>query len=238
MVSLCIKTTKNDVADFLMQSLDSVDLDDVVFVQKEFSKYINVIVHYLGNNIPVFYNVIAELLTDCIIANYESSIVYNLLVLNYFYFSNDDINIIVISANRMIMDKVGNLDLGADDYIEKPFDLLELISRVNAHLRRRKKSDVLSVGNLSIDTSKRTCTLNDEEVLLTTREFDILTLLISSAGKTVTREQILKKIWGIDDKNLETRTIDMHIKSLRKKLNDVNQEIIVTVYGVGYKINI
>ena len=70
--------------------------------------------------------------------------------------SNDDINIIVISANRMIMDKVGNLDLGADDYIEKPFDLLELISRVNAHLRRRKKSDVLSVGNLSIDTSKRT----------------------------------------------------------------------------------
>lgn len=154
--------------------------------------------------------------------------------------SNDDINIIVISANRMIMDKVGNLDLGADDYIEKPFDLLELISRVNAHLRRRKKSDVLSVGNLSIDTSKRTCTctLNDEEVLLTTREFDILTLLISSAGKTVTREQILKKIWGIDDKNLETRTIDMHIKSLRKKLNDVNQEIIVTVYGVGYKINI
>ena len=152
--------------------------------------------------------------------------------------SNDDINIIVISANRMIMDKVGNLDLGADDYIEKPFDLLELISRVNAHLRRRKKSDVLSVGNLSIDTSKRTCILNDEEVLLTTREFDILTLLISSAGKTVTREQILKKIWGIDDKNLETRTIDMHIKSLRKKLNDVNQEIIVTVYGVGYKINI
>ena len=94
MVSLCIKTTKNDVADFLMQSLDSVDLDDVVFVQKEFSKYINVIVHYLGNNIPVFYNVIAELLTDCIIANYESSIVYNLLVLNYFYFSNDDINTI------------------------------------------------------------------------------------------------------------------------------------------------
>lgn len=152
--------------------------------------------------------------------------------------SNDDINIIVISANRMIMDKVGNLDLGADDYIEKPFDLLELISRVNAHLRRRKKSDILSVGNLSIDTSKRTCTLNDEEDLLTTREFDILTLLISSAGKTVTREQILKKIWGIDDKNLETRTIDMHIKSLRKKLNDVNQEIIVTVYGVGYKINI
>lgn len=152
--------------------------------------------------------------------------------------SNDDINIIVISANRMIMDKVGNLDLGADDYIEKPFDLLELISRVNTHLRRRKKSDVLSVGNLSIDTSKRTCTLNDEEVLLTTREFDILTLLVSSAGKTVTREQILKKIWGIDDKNLETRTIDMHIKSLRKKLNDVNQEIIVTVYGVGYKINI
>lgn len=143
--------------------------------------------------------------------------------------SNDDINIIVISANRMIMDKVGNLDLGADDYIEKPFDLLELISRVNAHLRRRKKSDVLSVGNLSIDTSKRTCTLND---------VDILTLLISSAGKTVTREQILKKIWGIDDKNLETRTIDMHIKSLRKKLNDVNQEIIVTVYGDGYKINI
>lgn len=94
MVSLCIKTTKNDIANFLMQSLDNITLDNVVFAQREFSKYINIIVHYLGNSIPVFYNEITDVLTNCIIKIYEPNIVHNLLALNYFYFSNDDIDTI------------------------------------------------------------------------------------------------------------------------------------------------
>lgn len=94
MVSLCIKTARNEVSDFLMNGLADVDLSDVVFVQRDFSKFINVIVHYLGDNIPAFYNIIADLLTDCVVANYEDLIVHNLLVMNYFYFSGDDISTI------------------------------------------------------------------------------------------------------------------------------------------------
>lgn len=149
--------------------------------------------------------------------------------------SNDDIDIIVISANHMTMDKVDNLDLGADDYIEKPFDILELMSRINAHLRRRRPPEVIVCHSVSLDLEKHVCTKNDETVLLTTREFDVLSLLFGHKGNTVSREEILEKIWNIKDANLETRTIDMHIRSLRKKLGD--NDLIETVYGCGYRVN-
>ena len=120
MVSLCIKTTKNDIANFLMQSLDNVTLDNVIFVQREFSKYINVIVHYSGNSIPVFYNEITDILTDCIIENYEPAIIYNLLVLNYFYFSDEDISTI----HRICCDT-----LKANTPLNKSCTLNELLDR-------------------------------------------------------------------------------------------------------------
>ncbi len=143
----------------------------------------------------------------------------------------DNIDIIIISANHMLIDKVDGLDLGADDYIEKPFDLLELMSRVNAKVRRFNKNKIVSFRNVKLDIEKFLCLVDDNEVSLTNKEFEILSLLSSNVGKVFSREEMLNKIWGIDA--LETRTLDMHIKSIRKKTYD---DIIQTVYGVGYKV--
>ncbi len=143
----------------------------------------------------------------------------------------DDVDIIIISANHMVIDKIDGLDLGADDYIEKPFDLLELMSRVNARFRRHNKSKVLEVSDIVLDTNAYKCLKGNDEIQLTNKEFEILTFLFQNRGKVLSREDILNKIWGIDA--LETRTVDMHVKSLRKK---IGEEIIVTVYGVGYKV--
>ena len=86
MVSLCIKTNNNTAIDYLMLNISKINLDDIVFVKKNFSKYINIIIHYTGNNIPEFYNEIASVITNCILDKYEDSIIYKLLLLNYFYF--------------------------------------------------------------------------------------------------------------------------------------------------------
>lgn len=150
--------------------------------------------------------------------------------------NNDEIQIIIISANHMIMDKVDGLDLGADDYIEKPFDLLELMSRVGAKARRFKKSHSYIVENVVIDLDKRICSVDASEIELTVKEFDILALLCKNRGNVVSRDEIFENIWNTDQV-LESRTLDMHVKSLRKKLGSA-AEIIKTVYGVGYKINL
>lgn len=146
---------------------------------------------------------------------------------------NDDIDIIIISANHMLIDKVDGLDLGADDYIEKPFDLLELMSRVNVKVRRHKLNRIIGIGEFTIDLDKRELLKKDDIINLTSKEFDILAILFQKAGKVVTREELLNEIWGMDA-ILETRTIDMHIKSLRSKMKD--NDFIATVYGVGYKV--
>lgn len=144
---------------------------------------------------------------------------------------NDDIDIIIVSANHMVIDKVDGLDLGADDYIEKPFDLLELMSRVNARFRRRKNNHVISAGNVVLDTDKYSCLYDGKDIILTTKEFQILSYLIKNKERVVKREELLDLFYGID--SLETRTIDMHIKAIRKK---INSEFIQTVYGLGYKV--
>jgi two-component system alkaline phosphatase synthesis response regulator PhoP len=149
----------------------------------------------------------------------------------------DDMDVIIISANRMIIDKIDGLDLGADDYIEKPFDILELMSRINARVRRIRKSSKLEVGGLKLDLDKHICYKNGKQINLTPREFDILSLILSKKGAIVKREEVLTKIWGTDV-SLETRTIDMHINSIRKKIGDTNASVIVTLYGVGFKVNV
>ena len=149
----------------------------------------------------------------------------------------DDMDVIIISANRMIIDKIDGLDLGADDYIEKPFDILELMSRINARVRRTRKSSKLEVGGLKLDLDKHICYKNGKQINLTPREFDILSLILSKKGAIVKREEVLTKIWGTDV-SLETRTIDMHINSIRKKIGDTNASVIVTLYGVGFKVNV
>ena len=103
MVSLCIKTNKNNVLDYLMTNIANINLDGIVFTKKFFSKYTNVIVHYLGNNIPVFYDELSSILTNCIIDNYENLIIHKLILLNYFYFDDEDLSIIENSCNSILL---------------------------------------------------------------------------------------------------------------------------------------
>ena len=149
---------------------------------------------------------------------------------------NDDIQIIIVSANRMVMDKVDGLDLGADDYIEKPFDILELMSRVNSKARRFYKKQRLVKGNFILDTKKHEFYKDNELVELTNKEFQIMEFLMKRNGEVVSREEIFDHIWG--NGVLESRTIDMHIKSLRSKINDEAGSIIKSVYGIGYKVEL
>lgn len=148
---------------------------------------------------------------------------------------NNDIEIIVISANCLLMDIVSSLDLGADDYIEKPFNILELMSRVNAKVRRYQKSQTIYISDIEINLQNYEVIIDGEKVMLTSKEFEILAYLVKNKQKVVTREELLNKIWGLN-MDVETRTIDMHIKSLRQKISKHNKNIIKTVYGIGYKI--
>ena len=149
---------------------------------------------------------------------------------------NDDIQIIIVSANRMVMDKVDGLDLGADDYIEKPFDILELMSRVNSKARRFYKKQRLIKGIFILDAKKHEFYKENELIELTNKEFQIMELLLKRNGEVVSREEIFNHIWG--NGILESRTIDMHVKSLRSKINDEDGTIIKSVYGIGYKVEL
>ncbi len=145
----------------------------------------------------------------------------------------DNVDIIIISAKRMTLDKIEGLDSGADDYIEKPFDILELISRVNARFRR--KNNDLKYEDITINDLAHTVTYKNSELELTNTEYNILKLLITKKNCVVTREEINKALYQTDN-CFESRSVDMHVASLRKKLNDKENKIIKTVYGVGYKI--
>ena len=142
---------------------------------------------------------------------------------------------IILTAKTDEFDRVLGLESGADDYITKPFSILELLSRVKAILRRVKKedSDHLSYKNLTINTKKRTVTVNDELIDLTYKEFEMLNLFMNNISNVITREDFLLKIWGYDYQG-ETRTVDVHIASLRSKLKDCGKYI-STVRNLGYK---
>ena len=145
-----------------------------------------------------------------------------------------ELPVIMLSALDTEMDKVKALDLGADDYMSKPFGILELTARMNAQLRKVGARTIYEVGNVSIDKNKYKCIVNQKEVNLTTKEFDVLFLLMKNQGKVVTKETLFNEIWQMDV-SIETRTLDMHIKSLREKMNEADIEI-KTIRGVGYSI--
>ena len=148
----------------------------------------------------------------------------------------DDVEVIIVSANHMLMDKVEGYDLGADDYVEKPFNILELMSIVNAKFRKRRKRSIITVNDITINFDEYSVFQNNNRIQLTSKEFDILALLFNNVGIAVKREDIFSEVWG--DSNLqETRSLDVHIKSLRTKINDTSGSIISTVYGVGYRLN-
>ncbi|MGN0131827.1 MAG: response regulator [Lachnospiraceae bacterium] len=143
--------------------------------------------------------------------------------------------VIMVTAKTTEIDKVKGLDLGADDYLAKPFGVMELISRVKALLRRSdgmSEEKILSVGEISLDVERHTVKVAGENCELTYKEYELLKLLLTNAGIVTSREVILDRVWGTDFEG-ESRTLDMHIKTLRQKLKESGQRI-KTVRNVGY----
>jgi two-component system alkaline phosphatase synthesis response regulator PhoP len=150
------------------------------------------------------------------------------------------IPIIMLTAKGTESDKVVGLELGADDYITKPFSPRELVARVKAVLRRSQEKapeEVLRTGTIELDVTKHELRLKGKPVEITAKEFELLHVLICAPGRVLTREMLLSKVWGYENAvNIETRTVDMHIGQLRKKLGK-EAERIVTVKSVGYRFD-
>ena len=151
----------------------------------------------------------------------------------------ETIPVIMVTAKTTEIDKVKGLDLGADDYMTKPFGVMELISRVKAMLRRsakpEEKEKVLRLGNIVLDREKHAVYVNEQPCELTYKEYELLKLLMVNAGIVTARDVILDRIWGTDFEG-ESRTLDMHIKTLRQKLKEEGS-LIKTVRNVGYIMN-
>ena len=149
--------------------------------------------------------------------------------------STQSIPVIMVTAKTAEIDMIRGLDIGADDYIKKPFSVMELITRVKAVLRRTMSKDAskyITVGNIFLDDERRLTYVNDEPVELTFKEFELLKLLMLNVGIVMTREVIMIRVWGTEFEG-ESRTVDMHIKTLRQKLKESGSQI-KTVRNVGY----
>jgi len=147
------------------------------------------------------------------------------------------IPIILVTAKTTEIDKVKGLDMGADDYLTKPFGVMELISRVKALLRRydgMKDGKLYAVANIKLDVEKHTVCVDDEYVELTFKEYELLRLLLQNTGAVTSRDIILERVWGTNFEG-ESRTLDMHIKTLRQKLGPAGA-LIKTIRNVGYMI--
>ena len=149
------------------------------------------------------------------------------------------IPVIMLTAKTQESDKVVGLELGADDYVTKPFSPRELIARIKAVLRRGKENDklpeILKIGELTIDFSKIAFTVKDKPVELTSKEFELLKTLIKAKGRVLSRDYLLDNIWGFNNAiEIQTRTVDVHIRTLRKKLKSEAKRIL-TVKNYGYR---
>ncbi len=147
-----------------------------------------------------------------------------------------DIPVIMATAKDSEYDTVIGLDSGADDYLAKPFGMMEMVSRIRAVLRRSgsKQPMLLSRGIVAMDESKHTVTVNGKAVFLTLKEYELLKLFMENPGRVFTRDNILSIVWGVDY-SFETRTVDVHIGTLRTKLENAG-DYIQTIRGVGYKL--
>ena len=147
-----------------------------------------------------------------------------------------ELPVIMLTAKGSEYDRVKGLDLGADDYITKPFSVLELISRIKAVLRRStsiENNNIITIGNVTIYLDKRNVVSEGESIVLTFKEFELLHYLMQNRDIVLDREKILERVWGFDFEG-ESRTVDVHIKTLRQKLKN-GGEIIKTIRNVGYK---
>lgn len=148
-----------------------------------------------------------------------------------------DIPVIMLTAKGAEYDKVMGLDSGADDYVTKPFGMMELVSRIRAVLRRtgkKREEHIYTLGSLGMDVKKHAVTVAGEEVALTLKEFELLKRLMVNRNIVLTRDRLLEEIWGYDFDG-ETRTVDVHVRTLRQKLGKAG-EYIETVRGVGYRM--
>lgn len=156
--------------------------------------------------------------------------------------SKANIPIIMLTAKGDEFDRILGLELGADDYITKPFSIRELVARVRVILRRSKTEqipgDTIRIGDLLVDNSKHEAVKSGKKLDLTLKEFELLRYLVTNRGKVLTREFLLDRIWGYEYYG-ETRTVDVHIRHLRQKLedDDKNPRLIETIRGIGYKFN-
>jgi DNA-binding response OmpR family regulator len=151
-----------------------------------------------------------------------------------------DVPILMLTARDEDIDKIIGLEVGADDYMTKPFNPRELVARVKSILRRAaperrdRESDVLTHGDLVIDAGRREVRVGEQEIQLAPKEFDLLWELLDHKGLVLTRDQLLERVWGYTFAG-DTRTVDVHVRQLRRKLGDASP--IVTVWGVGYKVS-
>jgi DNA-binding response OmpR family regulator len=148
-----------------------------------------------------------------------------------------DIGVVILSARDGLQDRLKGLEVGADDYIVKPFHFEELLARMKAVLRRRRPTtgDVLRVGGLTLNDGTREVQLDERQIELTAREFDLLKLLMQHPGQVIPRERILDQVWGYNFYGDENN-VEVYIRYLRQKLGDESRSLIQTVRGVGYRI--
>ena len=147
------------------------------------------------------------------------------------------IPVIMATAKGTEMDKIHGLDTGADDYLVKPFGVMEMVSRIKAVLRRcepEEVGEILKIAEITLNDKEHTVSVNGEKVALTFKEFELLKMFMSNPGAAFSRDKLLSEIWGIDYLG-ESRTVDMHIKTLRQKLGESGKRI-ETVIGVGYRM--
>lgn len=147
--------------------------------------------------------------------------------------------VILATAKGSEYDKVTGLDLGADDYLAKPFGMMEMVSRVKAVLRRsapRQEQQILRAGGLSLNLGEHIVTVDDQRISLTLKEFEVLRVMMENIGQVFTRDRLLGEIWGYDFDG-ETRTVDVHMRTLRQKLGRCG-DYIETVRGVGYRLEV
>ena len=147
-----------------------------------------------------------------------------------------NVPILIVSAKTAKEDKLNGLDLGADDYIEKPYDIDIMLAKISGIFKRRYAADEIADGDIRINRVSRTVYKNDVRLEMTAKEFDLLVLLIENKGKTLSKDYLFKRIWGSDSFS-EQQTLTVHIKWLRQKIEDdpKNPKRILTVWGVGYK---
>jgi len=151
----------------------------------------------------------------------------------------ENIPVIMATAKGTEFDKVMGLDLGADDYLVKPFGMMEMVSHIKAVLRRaapKKESNVLNAGELSLNTLEHTVTVSGERIQLTLKEYEMLRLFMENTGRVYSRDALLNLVWGAEYVG-ETRTVDVHIGTLRTKLKECG-DYIETVRGVGYRMEV